>query len=573
MTPQEFMEVVRGERPADLLLVNGRLINVYAGEVIEADLALADGRIAGWGRRPANDVLDLHGAYVAPGLIDPHVHIESAMTTPGGFARAILPHGTTAVVADPHEIANVLGVRGIDYMLQASAALPVQFFFSLPSCVPATHLETSGAALGADDLAPYMTHPRIRALGEMMNFPGAVQADPAVTAKIALARQAGKPVDGHAPGLSGLPLQAYRAAGIGSDHECTRLAEAHEKLRLGLHIMIREGTGAKNLNDLLALVTPANAHRIMWCTDDRHPHELRQEGHIDGMLRSAVQRGLDPLLAIRLATLNPARYFGLEAMGAIAPGKRADLAVFQDLREFDVVYVFCAGRLVARRGRLSDDILWPAPPAAPSSFALDARRVDLRIAALGREARVIEIVPGQILTRQQVIPMKIRDGCALADPARDLLKLAVIERHRGTGRTGCGFVRGLGLKRGALASSVAHDAHNVIVAGADDRAMQTALARVCAMGGGMAVAEGDRVLADLPLPIAGLMSEAPLADLARADAALREAARQLGAALPDPFMTLSFMALPVIPELKLTDRGLVDVTRFEIVPLFTSVAA
>ena len=568
MNLQSLLAVARGDRPADLLLTNGRVVNVYSGEIVDTAIAIADGMIAGLGHREAARSHDLEGRFVAPGFIDAHVHLESTMAVPSEYARAVLPHGTTAVAADPHEIANVLGTAGLDYMLAASEGQPLSFFFTLSSCVPATHMETAGAELAARDLAPYIHHPRIRGLAEMMNFPGAIQGETDVLAKIALAAEAGKPVDGHAPGVSGPALQAYRAAGIASDHECTRRAEALEKLRLGLHIMVREGTGAKNLKELVPLITPANAHRFMWCSDDRHPHDLLNDGHIDAMIRTAIDMGLDPVTAVRIATLNPARYFNLQAHGAIAPGKRADLVILDALETVAVHQVYSHGRLVAEAGCVSPDLTWPETVAAPPAMQIDPRAIDLRLKAEGERMRVIDIVPEQIVTAAGVARATVRDGLAVADPERDLLKIAVIERHRGTGRTGIGFVRGMGLTRGALASSVAHDAHNIVVVGADDRDMQTAVSQVAAMGGGLVAVYAGKILARLALPIAGLMSPQPISAVDAQLASLLAAARQMGAALPDPFMTLSFLALPVIPSLKITDHGLVDVDRFAVVPLF-----
>ena len=429
-------------------------------------------------------------------------------------------------------------------------------------------METAGAALSAQDLAPYIHHPRILGLAEMMDFPGTINGAENALRKIALATSADKPVDGHAPGVSGRALQAYRAAGIASDHECANQDEALEKLRLGLYIMVREGSGAKNLQDLVPLITPANAHRFMWCTDDRHPHDLLTEGHIDGMIRTAIAMGLDPITAIRIATLNPATYFNRHDLGALAPGMRADLVILNDLETVAIDQVYSGGRRVAKDGVVTPDLVWPASQAAPPAMRLDPHKIDLRIGADRGPMRVIEIIPDQLVTHAGVDRATVRDGLAVADPQRDLLKIAVIERHRGTGRTGLGFARGMGLRQGALASSVAHDAHNVVVVGADDADMRVAVAKVAAMGGGIAVVSGGEILASLALPIAGLMSPQPITTIAAQMDALLAAARELGTSLTDPFMTLSFLALPVIPALKITDHGLVDVDRFAVVPLF-----
>jgi adenine deaminase len=564
----DLVAVARGLAPADLRLDNVRVVNVFTGEILPTPVALAGGQIAALGPVPAREVLDLEGRFLAPGFIDPHVHIESSLADPAHFARAILPRGTTTVVADPHEIANVLGTAGLDYMLAASAGLPLEILFGLPSCVPATSLETAGAALTAADLAPYFSHPRVCALGEMMNVPGVLAGDPEVRAKLDAARRTGRRREGHAPGLTGTDLQAYVAAGIQSDHECTRLEEAREKLRLGMRVMIREGSAARNLDDLLPLVTPATVDRVMWCTDDRHPHDILEDGHLDALVRRAIAGGLDPLLAIRAATLSPARYFGLHDRGAVAPGRRGDLVAFRDLREPVIDRVFAAGRLAAADGRRQVEP-WPAPVAPPPhTFRLAGGTPDFRVPARGRRLRVIGIVPGQIVTRHLVRDVSPQEGLVEADAVRDLAKLALLERHQASGRVGLGFVEGLGLTAGALASSVAHDSHNLVVAGVNDRDMAVAAARVADLGGGLAVAWGGEVRAELPLPIAGLMTPRPLEDVRQALDRLNGAARQLGCRLADPFMTLSFLALPVIPELKLTDRGLVDVTGFAPVDLF-----
>jgi adenine deaminase len=564
---QRLIEVARGDRPADLRICNARLVNVFTGTVERTDIAVVDGYIAALGTYEAACVVDLEDRYVAPGLIDAHVHVESAMLGPAGFARAVLPRGTTTVVADPHEIANVLGTDGIEYMLAESRHQPLNFFFSLPSCVPATDMENAGARLNAAVLEAYVHHPRIVALAEMMNFPGVVFADAEVISKIRAMQKGGKPVDGHAPGLGGGRLQAYLAAGIGSDHECTTLAEAREKLASGMHIMVREGTGARNLDALLPLVSARNARRMMWCTDDRHPHDLLAEGHIDSMVRRAVKAGLDPITAIQMATLNVADYFRLTDVGAVAPGRRADLVVLDDLNDPVVRQVYCAGRLTAQEGRMID-----AEPARVQTGAgtlnLSPGGLQFRIEARGRRMRVIAALADQIVTESEQADATIVDGFAEADPARDMLKIAVIERHHGSGAMGLGFIRGFGLKNGALAGTVAHDSHNIIVLGDNDRDMRIAVAALVDMGGGLAAVENGRVTACLALPVAGLMSNLPIAQVCRHLDELLAAARRLGSALPDPFMTMSFMALPVIPALKITDQGLVDVQAFKMVPLF-----
>jgi adenine deaminase len=548
------------------VLTGARVANVYTGEWQETAVAIFDGIIVGLGDYPGPR-LTLPGRYILPGFIDGHLHLESSMLTPGELARALLPLGTTTVVADPHEIANVLGPAGLDYLLSASEGLPVDFFFMLPSCVPASPLETSGARLRAAALEPYRRHPRVLGLAEVMNFPGLVAGEPELLAKLALFPQG--PVDGHAPLLTGPALNAYRLAGIGSDHECTTLAEAREKLRLGFYLMVREGSLAKNLADLIAAVTPASLRRTMLVTDDSHPEDLLRTGHLNHLLRRAVSLGLDPLAALTMTTLNPAEYFRLRDRGAVAPGLAADLVVVEDLTDFRIDKVFKNGRLLVDQGRLT---VAPetAPPPAPASamHVKDLAPEALSPPVTAREVKVIGLIPGQLLTEKRLLTTPVREGRLATDPARDLLKLAVVERHHGTGHLGLGLVQGFGLPRGALASSVAHDSHNIVVVGADEADMLHAVRHLVRLGGGMAVVAGGKVLADLALPIAGLISPRPLEQVAAAYGALKEAYRALGGTIQDPFMALSFLALPVIPALKLTDLGLVDVDRFEVVPLW-----
>lgn len=563
-----LIRAAAGDEPVDRLFENARLLNVFSGEIESRHIAVAGGHVVGFGKYQARERVDLAGRYVFPGFIDAHVHIESAMTAVPEFVRAVLARGTTTVVADPHEIANVLGAEGISYMLAEAARQPMNLFFTLPSCVPATDMETAGARLEAQALKPFLSSSRVPALGEMMNFPGVIAGDPAVLEKIALARATGKPVDGHAPGVSGKALNAYLTAGIASDHECVSLAEAKEKLSAGMHVMIREGTGAKNLDALLPLVTPQNAHRLMWCTDDRNPHEIIHEGHLDAIVRRAIQFGVDPVTAVQIATLNPARYFNLPRIGAIGPGMRADMVVTRKLDNPVPEAVYAAGRLVAENGGIRAELDIPGAGPCASAMNLDTGSLDFQISAEKECAKVIALVPGQIFTRQRILPIR-RDGqLAVADPAADILKIAVVERHHRTGNIGKGFVRGFEFARGAMASSVAHDSHNIIVVGTNDRDMALATAHVAAMKGGLCVVCDQSVRAELALPIAGLMSPRPLDSVCRRMDALLEAARQMGCRLPDPFMTLSFLALPVIPELKITDKGLFDVTRFTHVPLF-----
>lgn len=568
MELESLIRYARGEAPAELLLANARVVNVFSGEIIPTDVAIVRSRIIGLGDYEAQEVRDLEGAFLAPGFIDAHVHIESSLVPPAEFARAVVPRGTTTVVTDPHEIANVLGLEGIRYMLESAKDGPLSMFVMAPSCVPATHMETSGATLLGHELAPLKSDPWVLGLAEVMNFPGVVGGVGEVLEK--LQTFAGMVVDGHCPGLTGKDLVAYVAAGIGSDHECTTVAEAQEKLRLGLTIFIREATNARNLETLLPLITPENQHRICFCTDDRQPSDLLDEGHIDFMVRRTIASGIDPIQAIRMATSNPASYFGLQDRGVIAPGRRADLIAFRDLHEIRPHIVLRGGRPVAEDGRMTLPRLARQTQPLPNTMHVAWEEVDFSIAAGHGKGRVIGVIPDQLVTEHLVEDIPTRDGKAVADPSRDLLKMAVIERHHRSGAMGRGFVRGIGLSQGALASSVAHDHHNLVVIGADDHSMATAARRAVELGGGMVVAKGSSVLAELPLPIAGLMVDEPVERVREQLDRVLEAANELGSRLHDPFMAMSFLALEVIPTLKLTDQGLIDVERFQQVPLWLS---
>ncbi|MCZ7651708.1 MAG: adenine deaminase [Thermoanaerobaculia bacterium] len=569
MELESLIRRAAGREPADLLLTNLKLVDVLAGEIYPAEVAVAGDTVVGIGPGyTAREVVDLRGAYLAPGFLDAHVHVESAMVTPREFARAVVPRGTTTVITDPHEIANVLGLEGIRFMLECAKGSPMSMFVMASSCVPATHMETSGAELDAVDLASFKSSPFVLGLAEVMNFPGVVGCDPGVLAK--LERFADRVIDGHAPGLTGQALNAYAAAGIASDHECTTVEEAREKLRRGMVIFLREATNAHNLRTLLPLVTPYNAGRLCLCTDDRQPADLLDQGHIDHLLRLAIADGVDPVVAIRMATWSIAKHFRLYDRGAVAPGRRADLVAFDDLSAPRPRMVWRRGELVARDGELVPHGQLPAIPRLRPTMSVDWEAVDFAIRAEGVRARVIEAIPNQLVTGHLIEEATVRGGEAVADPSRDLLKMAVVERHRASGAVGRGFVRGLGLARGALASSVAHDHHNLVLIGADDLSMTTAARRAAAIGGGLVAAEGEQVLAEVPLPLGGLMSDHPIESVrGELDKAL-DAAHALGSPLHDPFMAMSFLALEVIPSLKLTDQGLVDVDRFEQVPLWVA---
>lgn len=566
---KEFIAVARGDKPADLLLKNARIVNVFSGKIEEGSVAIHRGRITGIGGYKARRIIDLKGLYLSPGLIDSHIHIESTMLCPAEFARAVVPRGTTSVIIDPHEIANVWGIKGIRYMLKAGIGLPLDIYIMLPSCVPATSMETSGARLTVRCLKPLIRERNVLGIAEVMNYPGVIAGDRDLLAKIGLGIEWGRRIDGHAPGLSGKALNAYIASGITSDHECTSIKEAEEKLKKGMFIMIREGTTEKNLSTLLPLVEKANSRRFSFVSDDRDPFELFSVGHLDEILRKAVRMGLDPVTAIQLTTINPAEHLGLKDRGAIAPNYQADMVAFNNLKDFKPVMVFKDGGLVARDGKVLAGRIPGQRALVDDSMNVAWEKVSsLDVRAEGDWIKVIQVFPGQIITKRLVERPRVEEGMVVSDMRRDLLKAVVIERHKGTGDIGIGFVRGLGLKRGAIASSVAHDSHNIVAVGVDDKDILIAAKKVAKMGGGLAVVLDGRVMASLPLPIAGLMSDRPLKIVARAMDRLLEAARLLGCKLPAPFMTMSFLALPVIPEIRLTDKGLVDVERFEVVSVF-----
>ena len=565
---KEKIRIASGEGMADLLIKNGKIVNVFTGEIEKKDIAIFEGVIVGFGDYQARKVIDVKGDFLCPGLIDGHVHIESSMVTIPEFARAVLPHGTTSVVIDPHEITNVLGLKGVRFMAESAKGVPLNVFVMLPSCVPSTHMETSGAILKAADLRSLLKKPWVIGLAEMMNFPGVIFRNPEVLKKIEMAK--GKRMDGHAPMLSGKGLYAYLTAGIRSDHECTNLKEAKEKLKNGMWIMIREGTTARNLRTLIPLVSPKNARRFFFVTDDRHPKELLTEGHINSMVRQAVKWGMDPILAIQMATLNAAEYFRLDDLGAIAPGYRADIVSFDHLGQFQIKKVFKDGALVAENGEmLSPVIRIKKSPQAKGSIRIKAPKKEAFLLRSDQPlAKVIQLIPDQIVTKKGIKKILLKDGVAHPNIEEDILKITVVERHKATGNIGMGFVQGFGLKKGAIGSSVAHDSHNLVVVGTNDQDIFKAVIAIQEMGGGLVAISDGKVLVSLPLPIAGLMSEASVPQVNLQLETLHRAVKALGCKLPDPYMTLSFMSLPVIPELKITDKGLVDVNQFKFVPLF-----
>jgi adenine deaminase len=559
--------VARGDEPADLVLSGGRVLSVFTGELLEADIAVVGQHIAGVGAdyRGA-ERFDVSNLVLLPGFIDGHMHLETTKLRLDQFARAALPWGTTTVVLDPHEIANVFGIEGVRALLRDADEVPLDAYVMVSSCVPASPFESSGATLTPEDIAELLrTEPRAIGLAEMMDYPAVVAGGEDVVAKIAAAGELH--IDGHAPGLSGRDLNAYLAAGVRSDHECTTYEEALEKRRLGMWIMIRQGSAARNLEALLPLVLEHGITNCLLCTDDREPHDLQEHGHINDVVREAVALGCPPADAVAMATLNAARYHRLHEHGAVAPGYLADIVAVSDLVSFRPERVWKRGRLVADGGRPSPIASSSLPGWMRESMHVrELEPADFSVVADG-SVRVIGVDAGTIVTRALVGEPLRRDGKACADPGRDLAKLAVIERHRDTGRIGVGFAQGFGLQAGALASSHAHDAHNVVVVGMTDEDMAAAANHLRAIGGGQVVVMDGRVIAELPCPIGGLLSDLTFEEVADRARVLEEAAAELGTTLPSPFMAMSFLALSVIPELKLTDRGLVDVDRFELVPL------
>ncbi|MEY2501692.1 MAG: adenine deaminase [Verrucomicrobiota bacterium] len=562
---QHKLSVARGEQPAALLFKNAQLVNVLSGEIHSADVAVDDGRVIGFGNYDAKEIIDLAGAYLAPSLIDGHFHVESTMVTIPEFARAVVPHGTGAMVIDPHEYANVLGMDGIRYVLESSKSLPIDFFIMLPSCVPATPLETAGARFTADDLGFMMSDDRIAGVAELMNYPGVFLGHESELAKIAAGR--GKVIDGHAPGLRGKNLNAYALAGVRSDHESTELEEAREKLRLGMHLLVREGSTERNLEHIIALVTPQNSANCSFATDDKLPGDLVNEGHIDHSIRKAIALGVPPVTAVQMGSINTARHYRLKNHGAIAPRYWADFIVLDDLEKFDVRRVYKKGALVAQDGKyLGSASRSTEQPRSTMNLSYRAP-ADFEVRGSAKKIRVIEIVPHQIVTKEVLETPKMRDGQIVSDPERDVLKLVVVERHRATGNVGVGFVRGFGLKRGAIASTVAHDAHNVVVVGVTDADIVAAIRALEEMRGGQVVVADGKIEASLALPIAGLVSDQPLEFVIRKIAELKAAAARLGSTLDAPLMSLSFLSLSPIPALKLTDQGLVDAVNLKLTTL------
>jgi len=568
MTQEKVISVARGIEKAELVVKNANVVNVFSEEIHKADIAIEDGIIAGIGENyQGYKEINAEGAFVTPSFIDGHVHLESAMVLPKEFAKTVLPAGTTTAIIDPHEISNVFGLHGISFMHEAVKNLPLDIYTMLPSCVPATPFETSGFDLNSYDLSLLIDKPWVLGIAEMMNFPGVLNLDKNVMAKLELAKNKDKRIDGHAPFLSNKDLCAYIASGVKSDHECTNPQEAIEKLRLGMYLMIREGTAAKDLDALIPVLKECNTRKCLFVTDDRHPSDLKE--HINGMVRRCVEAGVNPIKAIQCASLNTAEYFGLKHLGAIAPGYKADLLILPDLKSFKPDYVLKNGKIIVENGKLISKLEEFETPSMRGSVNVKwIEERDFRIETKSELARVIKVIPHQLVTKSVVSKIRIENGNAVSNIETDTLKICVIERHRATGNIGKGFVQGFNLKSGAIASTVAHDSHNMIVVGTNDYDMYVAAVELVKSQGGKVVVNNGEVISKLPLPIAGLMSDKDFNFVLEKCAELNQAAHSIGCTIEDPFMTLGFMSLPVIPELKITDKGVFDTNKFDFIDIF-----
>ena len=568
-----LINVARGLEKADLVIKNANIVNVLSEEIHKGDIAIYKGIIAGIGENYiGKKEIDVNGAYICPSFIDGHVHLESSMMLPSEFAKVVLPAGTTTAIADPHEISNVLGLHGISFMREAVKDLPIDVFAMLPSCVPATPFETSGFDLNSYDLSLLIDKPWVLGLAEMMNFPGVLNLDSNVMAKLELAKSKEKRIDGHAPKLSQKDLCAYIASGVKSDHECTTPDEAIEKMRLGMYIMIREGTAAKDLDALIPVLKNCNTRKCIFVTDDRHPSDLPE--HINGMVRRSVEAGVDPIKAIQIGSLNTAEYFGLKDRGAIAPGYIADMLILPDLKSFKPQFVIKNGNIVVENGKIICDI--PKCENTSVRGSVNVRwieRNDFRIEAKSDIVRALEVIPNQLITKSISSKIKIEDGNAVSNLETDTLKICVIERHRATGNIGKGFVKGFNLKSGAIASTVAHDSHNMIVIGTNDYDMYVAAVALIKCQGGKVVVNNGEIISELPLPVAGIMSDREFDYVVEKSEEVNNAAKSIGCTLEDPFMTMAFLSLPVIPELKITDKGVFDTNKFDFVDIFENIPA
>jgi adenine deaminase len=555
-----------GKEPADLVIKNGKVVDVFSGGLLDTDVAISGGMIVGLGHYQGKKTLDAKGKIVSPALIDAHVHIESSMLTPGAFAGVLAAHGVTSAIVDPHEIANVLGTDGIRFMLRRSEDSPIDIYVMLPSSVPATSFEHNGATLHAGDLEPLFKNKRVFGLAEVMDFPAVLHADPVMVDKLLMTQRHTWRIDGHGAGLDADAINVYRAAGIRTDHECVNLSEAKDRLSRGMYVMIRQGTVAKDLPQLIGLVNETNSRRFLFCTDDKYCDDLIAEGSVDHNIRMAIRSGLDPVTCIKMASLNPAECYGMRTKGAIAPGYEADFLLLDDLERFSISKVYVRGELVAENGKaISGE---PATDVQPERHPLilpelTSERLTIKIDP-SHQAHVIGIIPNSLVTNDRIEQVPVADGAFVFSAKKDLLKMAVIERHKGLGTIGLGIVGGFGLKSGAIATTIAHDSHNLVVTGCSDTDMITAAERLKQIDGGMVVVNHGKILSELALPIAGLMTDAPAGSVAEKQKELRAAVTTLGAPETfNPFLTLSFLSLPVIPDLKLTDTGLFDVRKFE----------
>ncbi len=575
MELKEYIDAATGREKADVVFKNGKIVNVFTGEILESSLALKDGIILGTGDYEGKSVVDVKGGYLVPGLIDAHVHIESSLTTPENFAALVVPRGTTTVIADPHEIANVAGLDGIRYMIQASENLPLDCLFMLPSCVPAVPFENAGAILRAEDLALLAGETRVLGLGELMDYPSLLGAEAGVLAKMKMARDRGMPIDGHGPMVAGLDLNAYAGSGVETDHECSTPEEMLDRLRRGMYVLIREGSAARNLDNLVPCVNDRNARRCAFCTDDKQPDDILKNGHINYNVRRAVELGLEPLKAIQMATINAAECYKLKGKGALAPGYDGDILVVEDLSSMKINQVYKAGSLVAE----NEKALFVHPPRYSAAVlnSVKIRKIlpgDFRIKLKSNKVRVIRLLPHSLVTECSIRTVKCDDqGCFITHPGQDILKMAVIERHGRKGTIGLGLMENYRLSGGAVATSIGHDSHNIIVVGDNDEDMALAVNSLAEAGGGIAVAAGGKLEGCLPLPVGGLMSDQSAEAVSETLKTLLDKATGTLGINPDvdPFMTLAFMALPVIPSLKLTDQGLFDVEKFEFVNICVTV--
>lgn len=568
---KKLISTAGGRTKADLVIKNCKVVDVFAGKVIEGDIAISDGQIAGIGKYSGEKEYDAQGRYAAPGLIDSHIHIESSYVSPEELGRLLVPHGAGTIIADPHEIVNVCGIKGLDYMMAAAENTALDIKFMLPSCVPATPFEHAGDTVDAKKMEEPITRDNILGLGEFMNYPGIINLDDGTIDKLMVAKNAGKLVDGHSPGLTGYDLSAYAAARIQGDHECASVEDMNERISLGMYVLLRQGSACHDLRNLVKGVTQENSRRCLLCSDDRQPKTISEEGHIDNHLRMCVEEGLDPITAVRMATLNAAECFRLYDRGAIAPGYRADVVLFDDLKDFHVSKVWLNGELVAEDGKYLPKIKRQSIDAVRSSVHLkDFSKKKFHVVLKSDRVNTIEIMPGGVVTKKSVDTVKRNEkGEFVFDPEIDIVKAAVVERHQLTGNVACGFLKGYGIKRGAVALSVAHDSHNIIVAGVNDDEMEFAVKELEKMGGGVILVNEGKIVESMPMPIAGLMSDRSGEWVEEKLVSLHEKAySELGInGTVEPVMTLCFMSLPVIPEIKLTDIGLFDVTKFSFIPL------